>query len=136
MADLTLTAANVVKGTTAKTKHGVLGAVVTAGQTVYLDTTTATYKLADCDSATAAARYPSGIALNGGAIGQPVEVLYEGPITIGGTVAAGVPYFQSGTAGGICPAADMASGDYNTFIGWGQSTTVIDVTFVEAGVVQ
>ena len=127
---------SVLKGTSAKTVHGLLGAVTTAGQTVYLDTATGNYKLADADSATALARYPKGIALNGGAIGQPVEVQFDGLITIGATVAAGVPYFQSGTAGGICPAADMASGDYNTFIGWGQSATQIDVTLVEAGVVQ
>lgn len=37
MADLTVTASNVVKGADAKTQVGLYGATVTAGQTVYAD---------------------------------------------------------------------------------------------------
>lgn len=134
MADLTITATSVVKGTGASTRAGTAGATITAGQPVYLDSTTDTYKLADCDSATAAVRSPAGIALNGAASGQPVTVLDGGPITIGATVAASVPYFLSPTAGGICPLADILAGDYAVFLGFGISTTQIDVTIVEAGV--
>jgi hypothetical protein len=134
MADLTITAANVAAGATATKETGTAGASITAGQVVYKDSTDAgKFKLADCDSATAAVRSPYGIALHAASSGQPLTVLKEGPITIGATVAASVAYYLSPNAGGICPVADLASGDYATIIGLGTSTTVIDVLFHEAG---
>lgn len=135
MADLTITAASVVKGTGASVRTGTAGATITAGQAVYEDTSTSTFKLADTDSATAAARSVAGIALNGASSGQPLSVLTAGPITIGATTVVGVPYYLSGTAGGICPYADVAAGDYPVFIGIGSSVTQIKVAIVEAGAV-
>jgi hypothetical protein len=135
MADLAITAANVVAGNGAKTETGTAGAVITAGQVVYKDAADNKFKLADTDSATAAARSPYGIALHAAAANQPLAVLVSGPITIGAAVAAAVPYFLSGTAGGICPFADVAAGDYTCIIGMGVSATVINVKFQEAGVV-
>ena len=134
MADLTITAANVVPGTGAKKRTGTAGTTITAGQTVYLDATDNKYKLYDADSATAAVRALAGIALNGAANGQPLTVQYEGNITIGATVAAGVIYVGSDTAGGIMPAADIETGDYVTVIGVGISTTQIKLAFIESGV--
>lgn len=134
MADLTITAANVVAGSGASVRHGTAGATITAGQVVYLDSSTSTYKLADNNSATAAVRSPTGIALNGAASGQPVGVLTRGPITIGAALTAGVAYYLSDTPGGIGPVADLASGEYPTIIGIATSTTVLDVDLLEAGV--
>lgn len=134
MADLSITAANVVAGGSATTRDGLAGATLTAGQVVYLDSATNTYKLADCDSGTAAVRSPAGIALNGAASGQPVRVLTSGPVTIGATMTAGLAYYLSPTAGGICPVADVLSGDYPVIIGIATSTTVLDVKIHEAGV--
>lgn len=136
MADLTITAANVVAGTGSTKKHGTAGASVTAGQVVYLDSSTNTLKLADNDSATAAVRQPVGIALHAASSGQPLTYLSAGPITIGATVAVGDILCLSSTAGGICPAADIASGDYNTIIGIATSTTVVDVKLHSAGAVK
>lgn len=133
MADLTITAANVVAGSGAKKVPGTAGVAVTAGQVVYLDSATNTYKLADNDSATAAVRSPAGIALHAAAANQPLTILSQGSITIGATTAAGTVYCLSSTAGGICPSADIATGDYNTIIGIGTSTSVIDVKLHEAG---
>lgn len=134
MADLTITATSVVAGSGAKTIDGTAGAAITAGQSVYLDSATDTYKLADCDSATAAVRSPAGIALNGAASGQPLRVHKSGPVTIGATLTAGVAYYLSATPGGICPVADLASGDYPVILGIATSTTVLDVRIHEAGV--
>ena len=134
MADISITATSVIAGGGAKTVEGVAGASITAGQVVYLDTTTGTYKLADNDSATAAVRSPDGIALNGAASGQPIEVLTRGRVTIGATLTAGVAYYLSGTPGGICPVADLSTGDYPTIIGIAVSTTVLDVLIHESGV--
>lgn len=136
MADLTITAASVDAGANARIVTYDAGAAITAGQVVYKEASSGTLKLADNDSATSEVRSPLGIALNGAASGQPVSVLTEGNITIGATVAASVSYYLSSTAGGICPEADIASGDYNIFLGQGISTTVIKVKIVECGVVK
>jgi fructose-specific component phosphotransferase system IIB-like protein len=133
MADLVITAANVLPGSSAVIKEGTAGAAITAGQVVYADSATNTYKLADCNSATAAVRSPKGIALHAAASGQPIAILTSGLITIGATVAVGVPYFLSGTAGGIRPLADNVTGDYVTYLGIGKSTTQIDVKIHESG---
>lgn len=134
MADITITAGNVLPGAGASISDGVAGVAVTAGQLVYYDRSTASYKLADADSATAAVRSPAGITLNSAGAGQPIEVLHDGLITIGGTVTAGVPYFASKNAGGICPYADIASGGYATFVGIATSASVLKVEIVESGV--
>ena len=135
MADLSITAANVVAGTGAAIRTGTAGATITAGQAVYLDRTTETWKLADTDSGTAAARAVEGIALNGASASQTVSVCTSGPVTIGATIAAGVFYYLSGTAGGICPVGDVAPGDYPAIIGYGISTSVLQVNIVTSGVV-
>lgn len=135
MADLTITAANVVAGASAKVERGIAGATITAGQAVYLDPTTGKWALADTDSATAAVRAAHGIALNGASLNQPIAVATEGPVTIGASILAGVAYYLSGTPGGICPVADVASGDYPCILGMGASTSVLNVKIVYPGVV-
>ena len=136
MADLTITAANVIAGSGAKIVHGTAGASVTAGQVLYLDSAAGTYKLADTDSATVAARSPAGIALHASATNQPIAVLTAGPITIGATVAVGDAYYLSGNAGGLAPVADVAAGDYPCIMGICTSTSVLNVNIQEAGAVK
>lgn len=132
--DISITAANVVAGSGATVENGTLGATVTAGQILYKSSTAGTWSLADSDSATAEIRQAAGIALNGGASGQPVRVLREGLITIGGTLTAGVTYYLSKTAGGLAPVADIASGGYSDIVGIATSTTVLSVKFHYSGV--
>lgn len=135
MADLSITAANVFSGTGANISFGTAGDVLTAGRAVYLDVTTNTWKLADNNSATVAARTAGGIALTGSAIGQPVAVqLPGGEITIGATLTQGVAYYLSATAGGICPVADLSTGMQSQVIGIAKSTTVLALSFATAGV--
>lgn len=134
MADLTITAANVLSGSGSLVAHGTAGASVTAGQVVYLDETANSYKLADNNSATATVRAPDGIALHASATGQPIAVHTRGPITIGATLTPGVVYYLSDTPGGICPVADLASGEYPTIIGIATSSTVLNVKIQSAGV--
>ncbi len=134
MADLSITAANVVAGGSSVTTDGTAGAAITAGQVVYRDATTGRYLLADNNSGTAAARSPAGIALNGAATGQPVEVLTRGAVTIGATLTPGVAYYLSATAGGICPVADLTTGHYPTIMGIATSASVLDVLIHESRV--
>ena len=134
MADLTITAANVVKGTNARVEHGVAGATITAGQQVYYDTATGKYGLADTNSSTAAVRSPRGTALHASLDGQPLAIQRSGEITIGASLTAGVAYYLSGTPGGIAPVADLTTGDYPTLIGIAKSATVLDLKYQESGV--
>jgi len=133
MADITITAANVVAGSGAVTAFGTSGATVTAGQVLYLDSATGTLKLADCDGASGL-RSPIGIALNGASAGQPLAYLRSGLITIGATLVAGTTYYLSPVAGGICPVADVLAGDYPVIVGIATTTAILDVKFHEAGV--
>lgn len=134
MADISITAANVLAGTNSTRKHGTSGATITAGQVVYLEDSSNTWKLADNNSATAAVRTAQGIALNGASSGQPITVLTGGDITIGGTLTAGVAYYLSDTPGGICPVADVGSGEYTCLLGMATSTSVLSVAIKYSGV--
>lgn len=133
MADITITVASVAAGADAVTYQGTAGVTITAGQVVYLDSATGTLKLADSDSATAAVRSPFGIALHGSLAGQPLLVQRAGSLTIGATLTAGLAYYLSKTAGGICPVADIASGGYSTILGIATSTTVLKLAAMASG---
>lgn len=131
MADIAITAANVLPGTNAIKTTGVAGATITQGQQVYLDATTQTWKLADNDAAAAAAHHDQGTALVGCSAGQPIVVQTGGDITIGGALTAGTAYYLSATAGAICPVADLVTGKTVCQVGLAKSATVltIDVQF-------
>jgi hypothetical protein len=98
------------------------------------DPTTKKWVKADSNSATAALRVPQGIFLNGGAINQPCAVQRGGDITIGATLTAGVALYQSDTPGGLCPVADVGSGEYATIVGIAESTTVLNINIQASGV--
>lgn len=135
MADLTITAANVISGTDAIKDSGVAGIAITAGQSLALDTTTTpnTIKLCDVNSASAWQRTSIGISLHAAAPGQPIAYQKGGKLAIGATVAIGTAYYASGTPGGIRPGGDNTTGDYPMQIGIGVSTTEIRVTLQAAG---
>jgi hypothetical protein len=134
MADVSITAANVLAGANAIIENGRAGATITAGQALYKEAATGKWKLADSNSATAEAKTPGGLALNGAADGQPLAVLKKGDITIGGTVVAGTSYYLSETAGGIQPVGDLASGELVTLIGVAKSASVLSVNLTPSGV--
>ena len=133
MADLTITAANVVPGSGARISNGTAGATVTAGQVVYLDPADNRFKLADCDNASATIRAAFGIATHGAANGQPLAVQTAGELAMGSILAAGVSYYLSPNAGGIAPIADIASGDHTVLVGLAKSTSVLTVNIVASG---
>jgi hypothetical protein len=127
MADVSITAANVRADDTARTTTGVAGATITAGQVVYADPVTGRYKLADNNSGTAAARSPVGIALHASLDGQPLTIALTGLVTIGGGLTAGAAYYLSDTPGGICPAADLGTGEYSVILGLARSASVLSL---------
>jgi hypothetical protein len=133
LADLVITAANVLKGAGSTVSNGRAGGTVTAGQPVYQDAADANdWKPCDAD-ASAAASAAIGIALHAAEDGQPLQILVDGPITIGATVAVGTIYITSDTAGGIRPSADVDSADWVTILGVATSTTVIQININASG---
>lgn len=132
MADLTITAASVLSGAHPKLKSGYAGEALAAGKVAYLDATTNTYKLADSNGAPAL-REVAGIVMNGAAAGQPVVVQEGGDITIGATLTAGVAYYLSDTPGGICPAADVGTGEYVVLLGLAKSASVLGLDIQASG---
>lgn len=125
MVDLVITATSVTADINNGTVTRPAGATIAAGQMVYLVAATGKWALADADSATAAARVPDGIALNGGAANQPIMVKTKGEVTMNAVLSAGVAYYLSDAAGAVCPVADLASGDYPCIVGIARSTTVL-----------
>lgn len=131
MADLTITASNVVPTNPAAGRVYTAGEAVTAGQVVYQHTDDKAYK---ADTSTAAKAAAKGITLNAAAAGQPVSVLESGPLAFGAILTAGQVYCVSDTAGGIRPVADNGSGDYVTVLGIATSTSVLNVDISQSGV--
>lgn len=132
MADLTITAASVVAGTNSTRDHGTAGETITAGKAVFLDATTNKWMLSDNNGT--GTRAVNGIALNGASLNQPLAIHKTGDITIGATITAGTAYYLSGTAGGICPVADLASGMDPILIGIAKSASVLAVDIQDPGV--
>lgn len=110
MADLTITAANLIPSASASIKHGISGAAVAAGKSVYIDPDTKTIKLADNDAVVAAEHDAVGISLNA-------------------TAAAGQPISY------ICPRADVTTGDELVILGVAKSTSVLAVGVRDTNVV-
>lgn len=134
MADISITAANVVKGSNAVVEAGTAGAAITAGQVVYKDAADGKYKLADADGATAAAKAPRGIALNGASDGQPLSIIRSGDVSIGGTLVPGTAYYVSPNPGGIAPVGDVLAGDNVVLLGLASSASVLAVDIQNSGV--
>lgn len=122
MTDLSITVAQVLPGSadTDVFVYGLAGATITAGQALYLDSVTSTYKPADANASQATAAV-AGIATHGALTGQPIKLQTAGDITLGAGAApvVSVLYVVSATPGGIAPAADLASGYYTTVLGVG-----------------
>lgn len=139
MADISITAGNVLTSTGAVTTQGIAGEAVTAGQCVYKKAADGEYYKADCDASSVSGNSEidnvAGIALNTAGASQPLHVQTGGTITIGGTVTVGTPYFvSSGTAGGIMPYADLCTTDYVSLIGIATTTGAIKMSISVTGV--
>lgn len=133
MVDLVVTAANVLASGQASLETGIAGATITAGQPVYKDATTNTFKLSDSNAAGLNAVY--GIALHGSLANQPLTVVKGDPsFTPGATLVAGTGYYLSETPGGIQPAADLTTGETVVLLGIATSTTKLNLNIFTPGV--
>jgi len=132
VADLSITATDVVAGSSARTTTGTAGETITAGQPVYLDAATARYKRTLHTGSTTAVAV--GIALHGAANGQPLTIQTGGALTLSAVMTAGEIYAVSANAGGICPCGDLGAGDYTTVLGVAASTSSLVMGIVVGGV--
>jgi hypothetical protein len=122
MADLTVTAANVVN-TSAVTTQGVAGGTITAGQAVYKRASDGKWLAAQCDgTAEEAGSVDVGIALHAALANQPVVVALDGAINIGATTSKATLYVVGAAAGGVAPIADLTSGQRITHLGYATAT--------------
>lgn len=134
MADITVTPADVLAGASAKINEGTAGETVTAGKTVYRDTTDSNkLKQADAND-TVAKALVGGIALHGASLNQPLKYQVGGVIDIGATLVIGTTYVQSVTAGGIAPIADLVSTNFSTVIGTATTTNNLKLGILVSGV--
>lgn len=124
MADISVTATSVIKGTGATTiKGSIAGGTITAGQPLYIDTSDSN-KLKPADAnGSGDAPTVCGIALHGASSGQPIEYQTGGNLTFNAVLTSGTVYVVSATAGGIAPVADLTTGMKTGIVGIGTSTT-------------
>jgi hypothetical protein len=134
MADLSVTAANCVPGAGVVPEFGTAGETIAAGKAIYLAASTNKWMLADANSGTAEARDAKAIALTSSSLNQPIAYQRSGSLTLGATMTAGTVYYLSDTPGGICPVADVGSGEYVEVIGVATSTTVMSLILAYSGV--
>lgn len=127
MADLTQTATSVIGY--GEKLPGVLGGTVTAGMPVRLSSGTF---IAATDASLAGAAV-EGIALSGGAIGQPFVYQKGGNINLGATLAIGKVYVLS-TAGLIAPVDDIAGAEFVTVLGIATTAALLKMGICQSGV--
>ncbi len=114
---------------------GTAGATITAGQLVYLDPATQTWKLFDGNDTAANTRTPR-VAINSAASGQPIAVATGGNLTIGAGAApvVGTVYAADIVPGSIIPVADLASGNRVTIVGVGKASNQLALVLWNSGV--
>lgn len=131
MANLSITAANVVAAVGASTQTGTAGATITAGMALYRIAASGKLGIADCTDS--AKDDVMGIALHGASDGQPLTYVTAGNLNPGATVGVGKIYVL-GETGGIAPVDDIDTTDYVTVIGIGTTTSNISVNLHASGV--
>lgn len=136
MPALTITAANIIPVSGYSVENGYLAGVsITRGQSVYLDVSATTWKLADSNvSAATAGSGGIGIALNDAGAGQPIAVQIGGSLGFGAILTKGKLYCPGATAGTIVPYEDLTSSDYVTILGIASSTSNLSMTRWVTGV--
>lgn len=128
MADVTITAANVVEAASAEVVAAVWGETITAGQSVYRKSSDQRFWKAQCDGTAeeSGVGVQFGVAITGGSAGQRGTVQTGGTVTIGGTVTACVEYVVSNTAGGIMPKTDLSTSTWKyTSLGYATTSAIL-----------
>ena len=132
MADLSITASNVVPDAAANIETVTAGEEIQAGEPIYQDASTQKYLLADASTIAEAAAF--GIACNHAYLDQPVTAIRSGGLAMGSILTTGTVYCVSATEGGIAPVADLSSGESVTILGAATTTSKLSVRINRTGV--
>ena len=113
--------------------QGIAGGTIAAGMPVRA--AGGTLNAAQADSLSNAGTVV-GIALNGGAIGQPISYVTNGTVQYNAVFTVGdVVVLSAAAAGGIAPVADLASTNAVVILGVATSTQLLKLDFINSGVV-
>ena len=134
MADISITAANVLKSSNGVILRATSAATITAGSIIY-QLADLTVGLADSNGTTPA-NSVFGVAINGATSGQPVNyVATDTGLTFGGTTTVGLVLYLSNTPGAVTSTyADLASGSTVIALGVATSSTVVNFNPTTGGV--
>ena len=133
MADLTITATNLVAGVGAKISTGQAGESLAAGDIVYADSTDGGNLKKCLHNGTAAQAAAVGIALAAAADDAAFSYITEGDLCFGTILTIGEIYVVSATAGLIAVEADPGSADFMTIVGVAKATGVLAVKISVSG---
>ena len=136
MADYVITKADVVKATVGNvaplTRTVVAGGTITAGKAVTIKVADGLAYLADATDADLDTI--SGMALNDGTAGQPVDFIEGGHVTVSAVGTAGDCVVMSQTAGGLASIADLVATNEVAVFGYFISTTQIKLAINNLGI--
>ncbi len=138
MADVTITAANILIADDSDVRFGYAGEAVAIGELVF-KSTSGQYNLVDIDALTTAPEDPDGseyaLALSAtAAAGQPLALAKSGAtVGFGGGLTTNTTYYGSTTPGAISDTAP-ASGDFGVALGTATISTTLPLIFHASGV--
>jgi len=135
MSDIVITPADVGLVSAVSGVFVQFGEAVSAGETVYLDSTSGKYYLADADDS--AKDSVAGVVISAGGAADGYGYIANGTgvvLTIGGTTTAGQVYVLSNTAGGIMPESDLTTGQYVSVVGVGDTGNKLVLGINNSGV--
>jgi len=132
MVDYVITAANVKPTGSLGIQSAIAAATITAGQVVRAIGGTVTPAQADSIPNSASV---VGVALNGGATGQPVNFVTGGTVEVGTAFAIGdVVVLSAGAAGAMAPVADLSTGNVAVILGVATTTDILKIGLNNSGV--
>ena len=137
MADISITATDVVPATDAFVETVLLGETVTAGEILVYDSTDNDWVVAS-NASDALSGSANGqnlrMALSSANSGQTIAVLRsDSDVSLGAVLAAGRWYVLS-TGGSISPESDATTADYSVLIGYAKTTSLLRFSPISTGV--
>lgn len=134
MAALTINSQNVIRSAFGQPFTGTAGQNITAGQPVYLDTVTSTYKLANAVGASPL-NIVAGIAVASANTNQDLWMCARDPnFSPGYAINAGNMAILGNVAGQINDVADRATGWYVTVLGVGIGSNRLNLSLTGSNI--
>jgi len=138
MADITITAGNVVPGSPNYAEPVKIGTTVATGKILVYDTATESWILASNASLALSGSGNAGnlrLALANGVSGQIVGAARPGSKVTVGTVLTKGRWYVLSTNGNISPEGDLTTADLSVLIGYAETTSLLVFSPVSTGVV-